>query len=332
MTVRLREINEGDLEQLMIWRTSPEITKFMKTDPKLTIESQREWFTRIRADEKKKHWMIEVDERRVGLICLEDIDWKAGTTSWGYYIGEKQARSFQLALALEMSLYDYVFDVLDFVSIHNEVFSLNEGVIRIHQACGCEIECVRKDAVEKNEKKYDITRMNLTREKWYGIRDQKKYTKIDFDIDMHMHHIGYAVSDIEKSLRTFEMGGYRRQSKIIDDPSRNVRIAFVKNRTGGILIELVTPLDHGSPVSRLLEDHKNVAVPYHFCYEVENVRRMIKQLKRQSYYLIQDALPAVAIENRNVAFLLHSDTGMIELLEQCCEVSGIGKQGQVFEK
>lgn len=127
-------------------------------------------------------------------------------------------------------------------------------------------------------------------------------------------------------------GGYRRQSKIIDDPSRNVRIAFVKKRTGGILIELVTPLDHGRPVSRLLEDHKNVAVPYHLCYEVENVRRMIKQLKRQSYYLIQDVLPAVAIENRNVAFLLHRDTGMIELLEQCCVVSGIGKQGQVFEK
>ena len=316
MEVRLREVRECDLEQLMIWRTSPEITKYMKTDPELTMEGQREWLVKIRADERVKHWVIETEGRRSGIIYLEDIDWKAGTASWGYYIGEKKARSFQLALALEMSLYDYVFDVLGFVSIHNEVFSLNEGVIRIHEACGCEVERIIKDAAEKNGRKYDITRMNLTREKWHGIRDKKKYGNIDFNTDMHMHHIGYAVSDLEKSLKKFEMGGYQRQSEIIEDHPRNVRIAFVKSRTGDAVIELVAPIGGGSPVSKLLKGSKNVAMPYHLCYEVENISRMIKQLKRQSYCLIQDAAPASAIENRNVAFLLQRDTGMVELLER----------------
>ena len=37
MSVTLRKVTEGDLEQIMRWRMDPEITRYMNTDPKLTL-------------------------------------------------------------------------------------------------------------------------------------------------------------------------------------------------------------------------------------------------------------------------------------------------------
>ena len=46
MSVTLRKVTEGDLEQIMRWRMDPEITRYMNTDPKLTLEGQKKWFAK----------------------------------------------------------------------------------------------------------------------------------------------------------------------------------------------------------------------------------------------------------------------------------------------
>ena len=166
MNITLRAVREDDLANIIRWRTDPDITRYMNTDPVLTMESQKEWLASVRDDITKRHWLIEVDGEGAGVIQLIDIDWKNKTTSWGYYVGEKRLRSMKLALSLEMSLYDYVFDALGFEEIHNEAFSLNEGVIKLHQLCGNEIVKVVPGEVEKDGIKYDITHMSLTSDKW----------------------------------------------------------------------------------------------------------------------------------------------------------------------
>ena len=126
--------------------------------------------------------MIEVDGLPAGIINLVDIDWEGKTCSWGYYVGEEKLRSLKLAISLEMSLYDFVFDTLNFSEIHSEVFRLNEGVWKIHIACGCHIVKMSLGEVEKEGIAYDIVHLSLTKEEWYVIRDKKKYEKIKFNI------------------------------------------------------------------------------------------------------------------------------------------------------
>ena len=50
MSVTLRKVTEGDLEQIMRWRMDPEITRYMNTDPKLTLEGQKKWFAKVQQD------------------------------------------------------------------------------------------------------------------------------------------------------------------------------------------------------------------------------------------------------------------------------------------
>jgi len=158
----------------------PEVTTYMNTDPKLTIELQRKWFHSLERKHNVKYWVIEVGEMPAGLICLIDIDYEKKNTSWGYYVGEKSLRSMQLAISLELSLYDYVFEKLGLEEIHGEVFTLNEGVIKLHQLCGCQITKIVEGEVSKGGKKYDVTHLSLTRETWEQNKSTHRYEKIKF--------------------------------------------------------------------------------------------------------------------------------------------------------
>ena len=173
---------ENDLEMIMNWRMSEKITRYMKTNPKLTIEGQRKWLASIEKNEKVRYWIIEVDSIPAGVINLEDIDKNNGNTSWGYYIAEEKMRSLLLAVSLEMSLYDYCFDVLGLKEVHNEVFKLNVGVWRLHVACGCKILKEVPNEIEKEGVQYDVVHVSIEREAWFRLRRAQNYEKISFDV------------------------------------------------------------------------------------------------------------------------------------------------------
>ena len=342
MNVTVRDIREEDLENIITWRTDPEITRYMNTNPVLTPEGQKKWLSDVQNDPSKRHWMIEAEGEPCGVIQLIDIDWKNKNTSWGYYVGVRRLRSIRLALSLEMSLYDYVFDALGFEEIHNEAFSLNEGVIKLHQMCGNAIVKVVPGEVEKEGVSYDITHMSITRDKWYELRKTKKYTKIDFDIAFRFHHIGYAVADMEQALAAFRKTGWRDVTNrreqapaedaadekhsgcagagvrplpgVTADEGRGVYLAFLERADTNVLIELVSPMHDRSPVSKILASSNKVASSYHICYEADDLDVAIAEMKRRGYVLTDAAKPAPAFGGRCVAFLLHRDAGLVEIL------------------
>lgn len=319
MATTLRPIKEDDLEMIMNWRMSETVTKFMNTNPKLTIEGQKKWLASLEKNNKARNWIIDVDGVPAGLINLADIDWENGNTSWGYYIGEEKLRSLRLAISLEMSLYDYCFDVLGFKEVHNEVFKLNEGVWKLHVACGCRIEKEVPGEIEKEGVSYDIVHLSIEREEWLNLRENKKYEKINYDVfqdkigGMVTHHLGVAVADIKQSIRGFRGFGWFWDGNIIDDEARNVTLAFLNRYDSDEILELVSPMN---AMSKTLRDMKNVAAPYHICYEVKDIDKTIDILKGRKYTLTEKPAPAVAFESRRVAFMLGRDSGLIELLEE----------------
>lgn len=180
MSVTLRDIREDDLEQIMTWRMAEDITRYMNTNPKLTLEGQIKWLASVRANSDVRYWLIEVDGEPAGVINLTGLDKPDGNLGWAYYVGEKRLRSLKTALALEMSMYDHALIALGKTAVYSDVFTLNEGVIQLHKLCGCEIVEERQNAVEKEGVFYDVTYMRMTAERWKELRESKKYEKIDF--------------------------------------------------------------------------------------------------------------------------------------------------------
>ncbi len=180
MGVTLRKIREDDLENIMRWRMAEEITRYMNTNPKLTLEGQKKWLAGVRENPDVRYWLIEIQGIPAGVINLTGLENPDGDLGWAYYVGEKRLRSLKTALSLEMSMYDYVFDELHKRAVYSDVFTLNQGVIQLHKLCGCEVVEEKKGHICKEGVLYDVTFLRMTAERWSQVRVGKNYEKIQF--------------------------------------------------------------------------------------------------------------------------------------------------------
>ena len=134
---------------------------------------------------------------------------------------------------------------------------------------------------------------------------------------MRMHHIGYAVRDIDRAKEAFEAVGYLA-GEVFCDVSRNCNILFMQQPemyVGGPLIELIAVSDitQPSPVDRFIKSKQQI---YHTCYETADIYTKIMELSSQKWHLIDDVKPAHAIDRTaTVAFMYNRYAGMIELLQ-----------------
>ncbi|MEH2930973.1 UDP-4-amino-4,6-dideoxy-N-acetyl-beta-L-altrosamine N-acetyltransferase [Candidatus Ventrimonas sp. KK005] len=180
MDIFVRKIRANDLEMILKWRTSPKITKYMKTDPELTLDMQKAWFENLKTDSTQKHWVIEINGIPAGLIYLSSMDTALKKCQWGYYIGEKKQSSFAVAISLECSLYDYVLEDLGFEEICCECLAVNTGVIQLHKYTGNHINGILKNNVKKKDTFYDLVLMSIRSEEWKRKRSEMEYEKIQF--------------------------------------------------------------------------------------------------------------------------------------------------------
>lgn len=79
-------------------------------------------------------------------------------------------------------------------------------------------------------------------------------------LNIKMDHVGYAVSDINKSLKIFLDLGYKKLRDVIVDEHRHIKIAFL--RIGNLKVELISPTDDMSPVKGYLKKKWEYTISY----------------------------------------------------------------------
>ena len=181
MNVRMAKIREEWLPLIMDWRMRPYITKYLNTDPVLTLEGQYKWFEKVSADPSQRHWVILVDEVPVGVIQLMNIDFVNQRCESGLYIAERDKRSFKLAVNLSWSLFDYVFEILELNKVYSSTFAENDGVVKLNAFCGYLKEGMLRQHVKKNERFNDVIIASILREEWLEKRKNLDYEKFPFE-------------------------------------------------------------------------------------------------------------------------------------------------------
>lgn len=183
MTCRLRRLARSDLEIVMHWRMLPDVTRYMYTDPQLTMEDQARWFERISQSERDRIWIIEIDNpgKPVGVLSLSDIDTVNQRCCWAYYIGSDIARGRGLGKLLECNIYDYVFERLGLNRLWCEVLSSNERVVALHERFGSKVEGVLRQHIRKNGEFLDVVRMAILKTDWVALKPTRHYSVIDIE-------------------------------------------------------------------------------------------------------------------------------------------------------
>ena len=189
INARCRKIKENDLKMIMDWRMLPEITKYLNTNPHLTMEGQYSWFQKIKAEEEKSiengrkafYWILEVDETPTGFESLVNTDNTAKKIETGVYIAVKEKRSMRLAIDIQWNLYDYAFEVLNMHKVCEEVFEANSAVNRILDMCGSKREGVLRDHVCKEGQYYNVVVRGILKEEWMQKKKGLNYNIIEFE-------------------------------------------------------------------------------------------------------------------------------------------------------
>ncbi len=132
---------------------------------------------------------------------------------------------------------------------------------------------------------------------------------------MKFNHFGIAVTNIENYFKTVLQPVFNCQtiSQIYIDELQKTKIAFVTT-IDGTCIELVEPLGDDSPITTILKNKRGGL--YHLCFEANNFKQDIETCKQNKFILVSAPKPAIAFNNRYVAFFLTPSNELIELLEE----------------
>lgn len=128
-----------------------------------------------------------------------------------------------------------------------------------------------------------------------------------------LHHIGYLVVDIEKSIKAYQALGFDSSFTAYDE-DRKAYICFLSgNMCGEGRIELVAPTKE-SDIFPLLKQYRNT--PYHLCFEVDDLDKTVATLKKDGFLLFREKQKAMAIsDTARVVFLIHASIGIVELVQ-----------------
>ena len=130
-----------------------------------------------------------------------------------------------------------------------------------------------------------------------------------------IEHLGIAVENIEKSIKTFEtlLSASFYKEEIVE--SEGVRTAFIQ--VGESKIELLEATNEKSPIAKFLTSRKGGF--HHVAFEVDDIDAELVRLEDEGFQLIHQT-PKNGADNKRIAFLHPRSTEGL-LVELCQEKS-----------
>ena len=126
---------------------------------------------------------------------------------------------------------------------------------------------------------------------------------------LSFHHIGVACKDLQVETEKLNILGYEREGDDFIDPIQGVKGRFLSGQVPRL--ELLVPLYPNSILSPWLESNSKM---YHLAYETNSLEDVIQNLCDQRGKLVVKPVPAVAFNNREIAFIMLPNMLLIELI------------------
>ena len=129
---------------------------------------------------------------------------------------------------------------------------------------------------------------------------------------MHIDHIGVAVGDLEKAVKTYEAILNRECDKREVVEGQKVETAFFQ--TGESKVELLGATSEESVINKYV--NKKGEGLHHVAFEVEDIYAEMKRLQGEGFTLLSEE-PSEGADNKLVVFLhpKHNNGVLIELCQ-----------------
>lgn len=169
--INFKKLNVEDAKLVLDWRTSQRVTTFMNSDIDYNITNQIQWIINLQERKDIYYWVIEINNIKVGLINLSNIDFVHKSADWGYYIGDDLFIGY--GSLVPAYLYNFVFNELNLEILNAEVFYDNTMVIKMHLKFGYDFNPKKDKVIFKNYKPILLVGMSLYKSNWNSNRYKK---------------------------------------------------------------------------------------------------------------------------------------------------------------
>ncbi|MGZ7446002.1 UDP-4-amino-4,6-dideoxy-N-acetyl-beta-L-altrosamine N-acetyltransferase [Paenibacillus sp. TH7-28] len=162
--ITFKKLDEGDLEQVLEWRTSEHVTRYMYSDIDKNLDNQMKWYKAISKDDTQYYWIIEYKGTAIGLMSINNLDRNNRKATFGYYLGDLSYT--MIAGRIHPYFYNFAFFQLGLNKLYAEVMDGNDGMMKMHLHHGFKHVATFKEHIYKYGYYHDVHYFELLASTW----------------------------------------------------------------------------------------------------------------------------------------------------------------------
>ena len=177
--VYLRPAERDELPLFVKWLNDAATARFLAVRAPLSLPLEEHWFERMleRFGTDSYHFVIcrLADDRPIGTIGLEQIDYVNGSAGLGIAVGEEGDRGVGNGTDALNALVDFGFGELRLERIWLEVYEGNDRAVRSYEKGGFKHEGVMRRGTFHRGQFFDVIRMAILRDEWQALERPKAW-------------------------------------------------------------------------------------------------------------------------------------------------------------
>lgn len=171
--VVLRAIEKEDNEFLRTMINDPELESNVIgwSFPTSKIE-QEKWFENQVCDKKNLRFIIEYENKAVGLATLTNIDWKNRKATHGIKLYGEDIKGKGIGTDTVRAIMKYAFEELQLNRLYSTIMKHNIASQRLYAKCGWKEEGIFRQSIFKNNQYIDEIQIGVLKDDYEECKKQ----------------------------------------------------------------------------------------------------------------------------------------------------------------
>ena len=134
--VFLKLIEKEDIELILNWCNSKDITQFFIFPEYISKEKQKKWFEKVLTSGRDYFFLIVVDSEPIGLTEIKNIDWNRREGETGIFIAKDEYKNDLVSFEASYLIGKHFFETLNLRKAKIEILESNKRALRYNKALG----------------------------------------------------------------------------------------------------------------------------------------------------------------------------------------------------
>lgn len=147
--VVLNRLTHDKIELVRRWRNDPKISQYMEYRDEITPEMQEAWFKKIDND-NNFYFLIEVDNKEIGLINVRDVNYDKSEGETGIFIWDEEFLNSTISFQAVLCITDFCFETLNLTKVIAHVLGDNKRAVKFNLALGF-VKSMNQESIKNQE-------------------------------------------------------------------------------------------------------------------------------------------------------------------------------------